>query len=113
MNTQICLLSSETKVDHVRCLREYDPVKTMIDLPDVTFRQAKVAAAAYGMTLEQFFAEALEERLRRRGLGSGTDGVEPPWMAGLGELSDLADENRHVLKIIEEEFERLSPEDLP
>ena len=88
-------------------------MKTMIDLPDVTFRQAKLAAAACDMTLEQFCTEALEERLRRHGLQSGTVGVEPPWMAGLGELSDLADENRRVLKIIEEEFERLSPEDLP
>ena len=34
-------------------------------------------------------------------------------MAGFGALSDIAEENRYVLDLIEEEFERLSPEDLP
>lgn len=86
-------------------------MKTTIDLPDVTFRQAKTAAAANGMTLKQFFTEALEDRLHRSGLASAT-GVEPPWMAGFGALSDIADENRRVLETIEEEFERLSADDL-
>ena len=43
--------------------------------------------------------------------GRSSDGEEPPWMTGFGALSDLADENRLVLDAIEEEFERLSPED--
>ena len=88
-------------------------MKTTIDLPDATFRQVKTVAAARGMTLKRFLTEALEERLRRYAVESGTGGVEPPWIAGFGALSDLADENRHVLDLIEEEFERLSPEDLP
>ena len=33
-------------------------------------------------------------------------------MAGFGALSDLADEHRRVLDIIENEFERLTPEDV-
>lgn len=86
-------------------------MKTTIDLPDVTFRQTKTAAAASGMTLKQFVTEALEDRLRRCGLASG-NGVEPSWMAGFGALSDLAEENRHVLATIEREFEKLSPDDL-
>jgi len=32
-------------------------------------------------------------------------------MVGFGALSDLSDENRRVLELIEEEFERLPPED--
>ena len=36
---------------------------------------------------------------------------EPPWMAGFGALADLAGENRRVLELIEEEFERPTPED--
>ena len=87
-------------------------MKTTIELPDVTFRQAKTAAAAHGMTLKQFFTEALEQRLRRCALESGNGGVEPPWMAGFGALRDLAGENRRVLEVIEEEFERLSRDDL-
>ena len=34
---------------------------------------------------------------------------EPPWMAGFGALSDLADENRRVLAAIEAEFETEDP----
>ena len=65
------------------------------------------------MALKRFLTEALEERLRRYAVQSNTGGVGPPWIAGFGALSDLADENRHVLDLIEEGFERRSPEDLP
>ena len=33
-------------------------------------------------------------------------------MDGFGALSDLAEENRRVLDVIEQEFETLAPEDL-
>jgi hypothetical protein len=33
-------------------------------------------------------------------------------MAGFGAVSDLSDKNRRVLDAIEEQFERLTPEDL-
>ena len=33
-------------------------------------------------------------------------------MAGFGALSDIRDENRRVMELIEDEFERLSPEDV-
>ena len=85
-------------------------MKVTVDLPDATFRQAKSVAAARGMTLKRFLTEALEERLRRCAAEAG---VEPPWMAGFGALSDIADESRHVLDLIEHEFETLSPESLP
>ncbi len=87
-------------------------MKTTIELPDVMFRQAKALAAARGITLRRFFTEALEQQLRRCTSENRTGNAEPPWMAGFGALSDLSDENRRVLKAIEEEFERLSPEDL-
>ena len=88
-------------------------MKTTVDLPDTTFRQAKTVAAARGMTLKRFLTEALEERLRRCAVETGNGGVEPAWMAGFGALSDIAEENRHVLDLIEEEFERLSPRRSP
>ena len=88
-------------------------MKTTIELPDATFRHAKTVAAASGITLKQFFTEALEERLRRGAVETRNGGAEPPWMAGFGALADMADENRHILKLIEEEFEKLSPEHLP
>ena len=86
-------------------------MKTTIELPDVMFRQAKALAATRGVTLKQLFTEALEDQLRRGARPRPADNVEPPWMAGFGVLSDLSDENRRILDEIEEEFERLSPED--
>ncbi len=78
-------------------------MKTTIELPEPVYLQAEVLAASRGMTLKQFFTEALEEKLRRC---AGEDSSrEAPWMAGFGALSDLASENRRVLSVIEEEFE--------
>ena len=87
-------------------------MKTTIELPDVMFRQAKALAAARGVTLKRLFTEALEVQLRRCTPGNPAGSTEPPWMAGFGVLSDLSDENRRILDAIEEEFEKLSPEDL-
>jgi len=87
-------------------------MKTTIEIPEATFRQAKTFAAAQGITLKQLITEALERRLKRA--VEAADGVRdaPPWMAGYGALSDLADENSRILDLIEEEFEKLHPEDL-
>lgn len=82
-------------------------MKTTIELPEATFRRVKALAAGRGMTLKRFFTEALEEQLRRCSNQTGA-----PWMAGFGALSDLSDENRRVLAVIEQEFETVSPEDL-
>ena len=72
-------------------------------IPDIVFRQVKALAAARGVTLRHFFTEAIEEQLRRCTVGNQTGNGQPPWMAGFGALSDLADEHRLVLDM--EEFE--------
>lgn len=87
-------------------------MKTTIELPDVIFRQAKTVAAARGITLKRFFTEALVEQLRNQTNDIRGREADPPWMAGFGELAELSDETRRVLNVIEEEFERLSTEDL-
>lgn len=87
-------------------------MKTTIELPDIMFRQAKALAAARGVSLRRFFTDALEEQLRHCTTDDRIGSTEPRWMAGFGALSDLSRENRRVLDAIEEEFERLSPEDL-
>ena len=89
-------------------------MKTTIDLPDETLRAAKVVAAGRGVTLRQWFTEALEEKLRSSAADPRVAEREvPPWMAGFGALSDLASENRRVLATIEAEFERIDPEEIP
>ena len=87
-------------------------MKTTIELPDATFRQAKALAAARGTTLKQFFTDALDEKLRRCARERTAGEQEPPWMAGFGALSDLSSEHRRVNAVIEEEFERLESEDI-
>ena len=87
-------------------------MKTTIELPDATLRQAKILTAARGVTLRRFFIEALEGQFRRCASDSGTRMSETPWMGGFGALSDLSDKNRRVLCVIEQEFETLAPEDL-
>jgi hypothetical protein len=83
-------------------------MKTTIELPDAIFRQVKGHAAARGVTLKRFFIEALEEQFRRCASEPGTRKSETPWMGGFGVLSDLADENRRVLRVVEQEFETLA-----
>ncbi len=80
-------------------------MKTGIHLPDVVCREVERAAFILGMTPNQFYAEAIDEHLRRYARKSGTGDYEPPWMAAFGALSDLASENKHVLEMIDAEFE--------
>ena len=87
-------------------------VKTTIELPDAMLRQAKILAAARGVTLKRFSIEALEEQFRRCASELHTRQSEAPRMDGFGALSDLSDENRRVRHVIEQEFETLAPEDL-
>ena len=87
-------------------------MKTTIELPDNAFQQAKVLAASRGMTLKRFFTNALEEELRRCARARPSSEEAVPWMAGFGALADLSNENRRILSAIEEEFEKLSPEDI-
>jgi hypothetical protein len=82
-------------------------MKTTVELPDALFRKVKALAASRGMTLKRFFTEALEEHIRRYEVRAN-----PPWMAGFGALSDLSDENRRILDMIEEEFKTIHPEDI-
>lgn len=87
-------------------------MKTTVELPDATFRRIKTIVANRGVTMKQFFTTALEEQIRRYTQETQTREAEAPWMAGFGALSDLADENQRILKLIEEEFGGLDPEDV-
>ena len=87
-------------------------MKTTIELPDATFRRAKVVASGRGVTLKQFLTEALDEKLRRYAAGNDDMAEQAPWMAGFGALSGLAGENRRIAAVIEDEFESLEPGDI-
>jgi hypothetical protein len=80
-------------------------MKTTLDIPDALFRQAKSAAAEQGIPLRALVSEALTEKLRAREAG------DKPWMRAFGKLRDLRKETARIGRIIEEEFERIEPED--
>ena len=81
-------------------------MKTTLEIPDAVFRKAKAKAAERGIPLRQFVTEAVEERLK---LEAGYD--EKPWMKMAGGLRHLHKETERIMKIIEEEFEQIEPED--
>ena len=87
-------------------------MKTTIERPNAKLRQAKTLANSGGVTLKRFSSEAPDEHLRRCSGELGDGKPEAPWMAGFGALLDLADENRRILGVIEQEFETIAPEDV-
>ena len=83
----------------------------VVDIPDTVLDPVRALAASRSMSLGRLVAEALEEHLHRYADAPPREGPEPPWMAGFGELADLADENRRILALIEEEFESVDSDD--
>ena len=72
--------------------------------------EVKITIYSPGDALKRFFTETLTGRLRRGPKEAGAHDAEPPWMAVFGALSDLGDDHRRVREAIEDEFERLTPE---
>lgn len=85
--------------------------KTTVELPDPLLREAKVASAQDGISLKEFFAEAVRERLRRRSGTASNAAFNPPWMQAFGGLRDLKQETRRIQKIIDKEFGQIDEED--
>ena len=79
-------------------------MKTTLEIPDGVFRKAKAKAAERGIPLRQFVTEAVQEKL-----GAAPEGK--PWMQMVGGLKHLRKENARIRKLIEDEFERIEPEE--
>jgi hypothetical protein len=84
-------------------------MKTTIELPDSLFRRAKSRAAANGMTLKQFFAEAIQDKLAAT--SSTAASAQPAWMQGFGKLRRLRKETQRVQQAVDDEFDVIEPED--
>ena len=80
-------------------------MKTTLEIPDPILRKAKVKAAERGIPLRQFVTEAVQEKL------AAAMPVEKPWMQGVGKLKHLHAETVRIQRIIDEEFEKIGPED--
>ena len=81
-------------------------VKTTLEIPDSIFRRAKSVAAERGIPLREFVTEAVQEKL-----ASQTKPVDKPWAKLAGGLKHLHKETQRINRIIEEEFEKIEPED--
>ena len=81
-------------------------VKTTLEIPDPVFRRAKTLAAQRGIPLRQFVTEAVEAKLRDEA-GAG----DRPWLKMAGNLRHLRKETARINAIIDQEFERIEPED--
>lgn len=81
-------------------------MQTTLEIPDSLLRRAEIVAAERGIQVPELVAEALAEKLQH------TAQREKPWMKCFGALADLKGETARINAIIEDEFERLEPEDL-
>jgi hypothetical protein len=81
-------------------------MKTTLEIPDAIFRRAKSIAAAQGIPLRQFVTEAVEEKLH-----AARSSGQKPWMKTFGGLRHLHKENVRIQRLVDEEFEKIDPED--
>jgi len=77
-------------------------MKTTLEFPDDLFRAVKARAAHEGVSLKEYVASALRDKLGR---AQRTD--EKPWAKHLGSLAHLRKETHRIEKIIEQEFETI------
>lgn len=80
-------------------------MKTTLEIPDGVFRRAKATAAQQGVPLRQFVSEAVEEKL------AAARSEDKPWVRLAGGLHHLRAESLRLRRAVEEEFERIEPED--
>lgn len=81
-------------------------MKTTLEIPDPVFRRAKALAAEQGVPLRRFVTEAVEQKVRAR-VAAG----KKPWVKLAGKLRHLRKETARVNRVIEQEFERIEPEE--
>ena len=80
-------------------------MKTTLEIPDPILRKAKVKAAERGIPLRQFVTEAVQEKI------AAARSADKPWIKTIGGLRHLHDENVRIQKLIDDEFEKIDPED--
>jgi hypothetical protein len=81
-------------------------MKTTLELPDELFRSVKARAAQAGISLKEYVAAALREKLGQASERTG----ERLRMKHFGSLAHLRKETRRIERIIEQEFETIDPD---
>lgn len=80
-------------------------MKTTIEIPDELARQATYVAADRGVPLDELVRVALRSHLSRE------NDPAPAWRKYFGALAHLKEENARIMKVIDEEFGRINPEE--
>jgi hypothetical protein len=78
-------------------------MKTTLEMPDSLFKRARAAARKRGQTMTSFFNAAVEAKLA----ADQTARRIRPWMAYAGVTAADRDESKRILKVIDEECERI------
>ena len=81
-------------------------MKTTLEIPDAIFRRAKAKAAEHRIPLRQFVSEAVAEKLEAKSPASAK-----ARMALAGKLRHLRKETVRISSLIEQEFEKIDPEE--
>lgn len=81
-------------------------MKTTLEIPDAIFRRAKARAAERGIPLRQLVSEAVEQSLRAKPADR-----ENPWARLGGRLQHLRKETARINAVIDQEFEKIEPEE--
>lgn len=80
-------------------------MKTTLELPDELFRSVKARAAQEGISLKEYVASALREKLGQ----SAARTNERSRSKHFGSLAHLRNETRRIERIIDQEFETIDP----
>jgi hypothetical protein len=81
-------------------------VKTTLEIPDAIFRRAKAKAAEHRIPLRQFVSEAVADKLEAE-----SPAAAKARMALAGKLRHLRRETVRISGLIEQEFEKIEPEE--
>jgi hypothetical protein len=81
-------------------------MKTTLEIPDAVFRRAKARAAERGVPLRQFVSEAVAEKLE-----AGARAGKGERMKLGGALRHLRKESARIGALMEDEFEKIEPEE--
>jgi hypothetical protein len=81
-------------------------MKVTLDIPVAVLRKAKIRAAEQDIPFGQFVTEAVEEKLKPT-----TFDPSKPWMQMFGGLRHLRKETARIMRIIDQEFETIEPEE--
>ena len=81
-------------------------MKTTLEIPDAIFRRAKARAAEQEIPLRQFVSDAVAEKLEAK-----SPDRAKAILKLAGGLRHLRKESARINKLIEQEFERIEPEE--